>query len=53
MDILEVFNILSGTYRRGLGTYKDYTEDYMGELYIRKPKSFSFMREGVMEYGGK
>ena len=53
MDILEVFNILSGTYKRGLSTYNDYTEDYMGELYIRKPKSFSFMREGIMEYGGK
>lgn len=38
MDILEVFNVLSGTYRKELELYRDYEEAYMGELYIRYPK---------------
>lgn len=40
LDILEVFNILSGTYKRTEDFYRDYEVNYMNDLYIRMPKSF-------------
>ena len=45
LDLQEIFNILGGTYRNKIHNGVSFEEDYMGDLFIRKPSTMGLGKE--------